>query len=169
MPDFRIAEKVIDISRNAMLVDTNVLVAAFWPGETPGRRDNAQFVLNEYDRPLLIPSAVIVEAWGMIVGAKRGSGDALLTWLNLPGRATIVPTYKQDVIEPHRLVTGYGIDAVDAMLVELATEMSDQCSLTPWMKIATFDTRDFLRLFGRPGLRMSLFNMLELHDLEFGV
>jgi predicted nucleic acid-binding protein len=170
MPEYRIAETVLDIARNAILLDTNVLVAAFYQGEAEGRRDNAQFILNEWERPLLVPSAVIIEAWGFVVGGRKDwdGGAALLTWLNEPGRAVIVPPFRADVYETQQLIHELSIDCVDAMLAELATNITEQCELSPALPIATFDTSDFFRMLGRRGLRLSVFDMRTMEDVPMG-
>jgi hypothetical protein len=113
---------------------------------------------------------VIVEAWGFIVGARSDwqGGFELLTWLNSPGRATIIPPYRADVYEIQQLVQSLSIDCVDAMLAELATNITEQCELQPPLPIATFDTGDFLKMYGSPGLRLTIFDMRTLDDVPIG-
>ena len=97
MPMYKIADTNIDVCREAILVDTNVLVAAFSPNEAGGLRETAQLFLTEVGRPLLVLIAVIVEAVGVISLGKRTDATAvlgLLEWLEAPGRATLVPTSK---------------------------------------------------------------------------
>lgn len=169
MPDYRIDETVLNVARNAMLLDSNVLFAAFYPQEDSGRRDYARFILEEYDRPLLVPSVVVVESWGMLVGS-RGSfpaGLELLAWLNSPGRAIIVPPPRAAVQGTEQLIRALHVDCVDAMLAELATHITDRCDLRPALPIATFDTRDFTRLAQAPGLRLSVFDMRSGDVWEF--
>ena len=126
MPLYQVDETTIDIARNSLLIDTNVLVAAFYSREELGRQEQAKYVLDEFDRPLLVPTVVVVEAWGMLVGSRRETraGIALLTWLNSPGRATVVPLPRADVKRTQELVETKRIDCVDAMLAELATHIT---------------------------------------------
>lgn len=168
MPEYRTQEAILDIARNAMLIDTNVLIAAFCPDEDPGRQELAQYMLHQQDeRPLLVPSAVVVEAWGLLVGSRRhhSAGLELLLWLNSPNRATIVPPHPLDVQVTHALVAGLHIDCVDAMLAELATHITVCCELQPALRIATFDTRDFTRMLAAQELRFTVFDMRSWDDL----
>src|SRR2546430_2510851 len=130
------------------MLDTNVLVAAFHPAGEPGRQEYAQSLLYEEDHPLLVPSVVIVEGWGMLVGKLRSwtAGSELLAWLNQPGAVTIVPPHQSDIQSTEVLVQTLHIDCVDAMLAELATNISQYCGLTPSLPIATFDTNDFFKM-----------------------
>lgn len=168
MPEYRIEETVLSVPRDAMLVDTGVLVAAFDPREDAGRQEYARFVLDDYGRPLLVPSVVVVEAWGMLVGSRgaRSAGLELLTWLNRPGRATIVPPYRAEVLATQDLIERLLIDIVDALLVELATSITERCALRPALPIATFDTRDFLGMLGKHGLRLSIYDMHTLEEVN---
>jgi predicted nucleic acid-binding protein len=170
VPDYVIAETVLDIARNALLLDTNVLIAAFLSGEDASRQEYARYVLDDFERPLLVPSAVIIEAWGFIVGGRgdASAGYDLLTWLNSPGRATIVPTHRSDVQETQRLIGALAVDCVDAMLAELATNISERLELKPALPIATFDTRDFGRMTRKLGLRLSIFDMRSFDEYEIG-
>lgn len=171
MPVFRIDEVAINVSRDALLLDTNVLVAAFLPNEEQSRKDYALFVLEEYDRPLLVPSVVVVEAWGVLVGRNKelGAGYALLTWLNSPSSgATLVPPPRGDVIRTQQLVESKRIDCVDAMLAEMATQITVFCGLNPFLEIATFDTSDFLKMTVRDGVQLRVFDMRTLDTVELG-
>ncbi len=168
MPLYKTAETTIDIARNSLLLDTNVLVAAFYSREDAGRQEYAKYVLDDLDRPLLVPTVVVVEAWGMLVGSRKetNSGTALLAWLNSPGRATIVPPQHAGVKRTQELVEAKRIDCVDAMLAELATDITQYCGLKPSLEIATFDTRDFLQMTRKDGLQISLLDMRTLDTIE---
>ncbi len=172
MPEYQIAETVLDIARNAVLLDTNVLVEAFSEQENSGRQEYADLFLAQIEGPLLVPTVVLVEAWGILVGSRkaRPAGLDLLTWLNRPGRATIVPPHRADVQGTQQIIGGLDVDCVDAMLVELATDITERCNLRPPLVIATFDTRDFTRMSLRHGLRFRVFDMrsLELLSPKFG-
>ncbi len=162
MPEYRTAETVLDIARDAVLLDTGVLVAAFSPRESPGRKDYAEYYLETLKAPPLVPSVVIVEAWGMIVGSHKAhsAGLDLLTWLNSPGRAAIVRPHRPDVQGTQQLIHGLtGIDCVDAMLVELAADITEHCNLQPRLPIATFDPSDFVAMSRKHGVRLRIVDM----------
>lgn len=169
MPQYVIDQTVLEIPRDSMLVDTNVLVAAFLPGEDADRHYYATYILEENGRPLLVPMAVVVEALGFIIGSRRnfGAGLFLLAWLNTPGRATLVPNHSVELGETHRLMNRHSVDCVDAMLVELATDITNVCLLRPAMPIATWDS-DFARMSQRDGVKLSIFNPEDQEEYEIG-
>ena len=150
-----------------MLVDTNVLVAAFCPEENQAMSDYAKYAIHDLGRPILIPTAVIVESWGFIVGKLKNkmAGRELFEWLNLPGRATILPPHQSEVVSTQELIGQFGIDCVDAMLAELATNITEFGNLKPAMSIATFDTGDFTRMFSQASLKFSLYDMHTREDI----
>jgi len=162
MPEYRIAETVLDIARNAILLDTNVLVEAFSAQDNFERQEYADLFLGQIKGPLLVPSVVLVEAWGLLVGSRkmRPAGLDLLTWVERPGRAIIVPPHRADVQRTQQIARSWSVDCVDAMLVELATDITDRCGLSPSLPIATYDTRDFTRMSLIKGeLRFRVFDM----------
>ncbi len=162
MPEYKIAEMVLDIARNAILLDTNVLVEAFSEQNNSARQEYADLFLGQIEGPLLVPSVVLVEAWGLLVGSRgmRLAGLDLLTWVERPGRAIIVPPYRADVQRTQQIARDWRGDCVDAMLVELATDITDRCGLSPSLPIATYDTRDFTRMSLKRGeLRFRVFDM----------
>ncbi len=161
MPEYQIAQTVLNIARNAVLLDTNVLVEAFSLQDNSGRQEYAELVLEDLEGPLLVPTVVLVEAWGLLVGRNKARPAALdlLTWLNLPGRATIVPPHRADVQRTQQIIGDLVVDCVDAMLVELATDITERCDLRPTLLIATFDTRDFTHMSRKRDLRFRIFDM----------
>jgi len=143
-----------------MLLDTNVLVGGF-ASSTSSQRDEIRYFLDEYDAQWLVLVGVIVEAWGMLVGRDRdlAGGYELLAWLNTPGKATIISQRGDDSPRINSLVRELRVDVVDALLMSTATEITEQCGLRPWLPVATYDTRDFLRLFKNERLRLCLYDM----------
>lgn len=150
MPDYLIDETVIEISRRSTLVDTNILVAAFCREEEIGRQEYAQSLLHQGDEQILVAYEVMVEAWGVMVGKNkdRGAGCTMLRWINDVGQPVVVipPAHRREIGRTRELVEALGVDCVDAMLADLATDISRVCDLRPTIAIATFDTRDFTRL-----------------------
>lgn len=165
MPIYTIEKTILDIARNALLIDSNILVAAFREDGESGQHDLAKFLLEEGEYPLLIPTVVIVEAWGLIASKRRDFryGLEFLSWLSQPSRTTIVPSYQTDIRNAHELVKGLQIDSVDAIIAEMATDITEKCSLKPYLPIATFDTADFTRIMARKGIKLSI------HDLRNGI
>lgn len=147
----------VDLSRRAVLIDTNVLVAAFWPDD-PLYEDTRTFLFEVVEGQLIVPMSVVVETWGMLVGSNKcwDEGIELLTWLNEPGNVTLIPQHVEHSISVKNMVSSVHIDCVDASLMYLADEVSEQCDLKPPILIATYDTADFVRC-------------LVSHKLRFGV
>jgi predicted nucleic acid-binding protein len=168
MPTHRFPEVLLDISRNAVLIDTNVLVAAFLPGEPEGVKDHAWLVLEEYEGDVLVPVPVIVEALGLIMGSRGNPyiGMQLLSWLNTPGHVTIVPAYNRDLSNLHNTMERLSVDCVDAMLAELATALTTSFSLRPAMPIVTLDTPHYRRMSKKLGFRISTFDLKDLSVQE---
>lgn len=164
MPDYRINETILEVVSNALLIDTNVLVAAFSPKEDSGRREYAQFILNDAGLPLLVPSVVVVEAWGLIVGSHRAwpAGIDLLRWLSNPGAVTIVPPHRAELHRTRQLIDGLCIDCVDAMIAELAVDIAMNCNLSDSPRIATFDASDYQKISQKHGLRLHILDMRSL-------
>ena len=66
------------------------------------------------------------------------------------------------------LVERRRIDYVDALLAELATDITEHCDLSPFLSIVTWDTGDFLWMTETMGLRFRLFDMKTLDDVQIG-
>lgn len=159
MPIFHISPFDIDLSRGALLLDTNVLVAAFWTDD-PKHQNASEFVFEFWEGELLIPFPVVVETWGMLVGSRKrwDAGFNLLTWLNSPGKAVVLPQHINHSIQVHDIVQRMRVDCVDALLMYLADEVTQQCTFKPPIKIATYDMSDFVRCSSARNLRISLLN-----------
>jgi predicted nucleic acid-binding protein len=164
MPDYRIYETVFDVGRNAILLDSNVLIAAFGSDEDVGRREYSRFVLEDGGQPLLTSSEVAVETWGFLVGSRRdwNAGLEFLAWLTSPRGATIVPSHKGELVGTRQLTDTFHVDCVDAMIARLATDITRYCELQPPLPIATFDTRDFWLLWSHRDLQFSIYDMRTL-------
>ena len=111
------------------------------------------------------------EAWGVLVrgkNARRQLGLDMLAWVNLPGRATIVPAHRRDVLRTQDIAARLGVDCVDVMLVELADDITATCGLRDPLLIATFDTGDFTRMFQeKGGMHFRIFDMRSLEIVAF--
>lgn len=162
----------LDVSNGAMLIDTNVLVAAFSPREGNRHSDALGLIENpaSFSVPQwLVPLSVVVEAWGMLTrnGNKAGGYD-MLAWLNDPGNPVIFCRYaietpqRDPPISLVAVVEKHHVDVVDALLIAVAEEISVQCDMRPGIRVATFDTRDFPRLRRVLGTRIRIFDMNSL-------
>jgi predicted nucleic acid-binding protein len=159
----------IELSRAAVMLDTNVLVAAFSPAEGSRHGDAIGLLENPemyHVKQWLVPSVVVVEAWGML-RRDKGSDAALqmLRWLNDPGNPVVFCRYAVDQFQQDgkqtvaSIVDSEKVDIVDAILMAVGEEVSAQCDLTPPLAIATFDYRDFPRLRRSLGARVRIFDM----------
>jgi predicted nucleic acid-binding protein len=160
MPIFQIPPFEIDFSRRAVLLDTNVLYAAF--AQEDQHKDNALVFLDIWDGDILIPISVIVETWGMLVGGKKKNlraGLDLLDWLMNPGnRAFLLPQDINDAEFMHKSIRQIQIDCVDALLMSYANAVSEQCNFRPFLLIATYDFTDYLKCLGQYKLQFRLLN-----------
>ena len=160
MPTFRILQYELSISREAALIDTNVLFAAFWPKDQ--RYESAStFLFEVWEDELLVPFPVLIETWGMLVGKNKdwASGVQLLNWISNPGTgSTLLPQSATHEIRIRDIVAKMKIDCVDATLVYLADEFTHQCELVPPIRIVTYDTADFLRCIPAYNLRATIFD-----------
>ncbi len=145
MPSFEIGSRTFEISRAAVITDSNLFVEAFVPGSPD--YDWANYFLEESTDQWLIPISVIVETWGQIVGSKGNwlAGLNFLAWLNTPGKELLIIGHDGEITEERETMEGLRIDCVDAMILTLATRIFHQCRLETPLRIATSDLRD-LRL-----------------------
>lgn len=175
MPTYVDGGRDLELSRAAVMLDTNVLVAAFSPAEGSRHHDAIGFLENPGYfgfNQWLVPSVVVVEAWGMLTKDRgREAGLEMLRWLNDPGNPVVFCRYATDYFQrdpslnTSAIVSSERVDVVDAVLVIVAEEVSLQCDLSPPLAVATFDQRDFPRLRRSLGARVRIFNML-IMDVE---
>jgi hypothetical protein len=167
MPIFTVSEWVTEVHRDAILLDTNVLIDAF--GETMGDDHlAASLLLFESGRQLLVPIAIVIEAWGFLVGANKNwdAGIEMLTWLLTPGTKVIILPQSNQIESEFGLMKALRVDLVDAMIARLATAISRECRLTPRLPVATKDLSDFVRVFKADDIEITL---LDYRSLDFSV
>jgi predicted nucleic acid-binding protein len=142
MPVYSIAGFTLDISREAILLDTNVLVTAFQSGQSD--HEEMRFFLDETDRQLLVATSVVVESWGMLSGSfgNRAAATEMIAWVNTPGRALLIPDRDEDLIGVAELIESLRIDCVDSIVLGLAKDITTRCGLNPSLAVASAD-RDF--------------------------
>ena len=126
MPAYRQPLFETEMSRRAVLLDTNVLVAAFWPPDE--RHKDARAFLDMMEDEVIVPMAVITESWGWLVGSRRSWGDGLqlLTWLNNPGNTILIPQNVENFSHVREITHSMHIDWVDAILSCSANDVSEQ-------------------------------------------
>jgi predicted nucleic acid-binding protein len=158
VPTYEVNGLSIEIRRDSVLVDTNVFINAFLgDNET---KENYRFCLENCEKPLVISMAVVIEAWGLIVGSKKNwiAGKEFLSWLITSADSIIILPQHIEVNLEYSLVDSLGIDWVDAILYNLAHDISEKLALNPPMPLATLDLKDFSKLKGR-GLKVGLLDM----------
>lgn len=172
MPTYTFPTPTVEIPRASMLIDTNVLVSRFLPGDE--REEDATAFLELMREQLItpiLPVPVIVETWGMLCGRSKSFDSAIrfVTWFNDPGNALLLPQHCERFGQVEQVAAMLRVDFVDALLVHLADELSEKCGLRPPLKIATFDTRDFTkRLIGLEGVRLRVHDLNSNDELDIG-
>jgi predicted nucleic acid-binding protein len=161
MPNYEVGSKTYEIARDAIITDSNVLIAAFW-NQDPNRLETLYF-LDEYEYQWIIPIGVVVETWGFIVGKGKDwvGGSNFLAWLNTPGKNLIIIGHNGEMVEERNVVETLKVDCVDSMIVTLATNIFNECGFEKPLPIATWDARDFYRLGGREDIRIRLYDLRE--------
>ncbi len=163
MPTFELARQRLDISRDAILLDTNVLVGAFLPGDQ--NHDVCQLIFDMPEQ-LLVPLSVVVESWGLLVGSRKrlDCGLQLLAWLANPGTDAYVIHHADEIDSVRVLVGEVNVDCVDALLAYMANTVTEQCELSPPLRIATFDTADFIKCMRTGRFKLKLLDMNTLEE-----
>ena len=159
MPIYNIPEFSFDVNRHAVMLDTNILVAAFIDSDE--YHDTAWYFLNEWDDPFIVPVSVLVECWGMLAGSFKNWQAAinLYEWASSPGNATIFP---QDVASYNfveDMLRRLRVDSVDALIAMMAHDISTHCELHPPLRIATLDTRDIIKCQVEFNLKVGIFDL----------
>lgn len=159
MPIYQIREQRIEITRQALILDTNVLVQAFDPDEE--HHEDARYFLDEYPYQWLVSVAVVVETWGFLVGKNKNwqAGYRFMAWLNTPGKALVIIPQSGDLTSERSLIEALHLDCVDAIIGSLANDISISCDLASSIPVATYDTRDFYRLRVQGNLRLNIYDM----------
>lgn len=159
----------INISNESCIIDTNVLIGLFRKNDQHCR--SAQEFMDAYDDEYIfyIPVPVIIETWGSLVGGFSGnfdSGFKFLEWLQKPN-VIILPESCINIESNSTIMKMMNVDIVDALILDLANEITEQCSLPRPLIIATFDTKDFYKLMRLKKYKFRLLNLETLHIEEF--
>lgn len=166
MPIYTIPAHQYDIPRNAVILDTNVLFAAFYPRDQ--YHEDARTFVYECPDPFVVPIAVLIETWGMIVGSRkyREGGIELLLWLSTPGKAELLPQDTARFNEAGDTMKSIRVDCVDALVSHLADDISGHCQFDPHIRIATYDTADIWKCKMRNDLQLTVLDLRSWH-LEY--
>ncbi|HEX8396347.1 MAG TPA: hypothetical protein VF644_02805 [Pyrinomonadaceae bacterium] len=165
MPIFHSPPFEADISRNSILIDTNVLYAAF--GKKDRRKDDAKTFLDIWNGDLLIPISVVVETWGLLVGSDRdwAGGFEFLNWLRNPGnKALLLPQHINSADFMFKMTLETHIDCVDAFLMSYADDVTKHCNFRKFVFIATYDFSDYYKCLMKYNLRFILINPENLEE-----
>ena len=159
MPNWLVPERIYDVPRNIAFLDTNVLISLVDPNDVWHDQTVAALDMGEYRWAVVLGS--LIEAWNFLVGRVKRTQLAydLMSWVLTPGNAILVGDAIEPVSTAHLYSQRYAIDLVDASLIDLADRVSKACELNPAVHVATYDTRDFLRLFGVSGLSFHVYDM----------
>lgn len=159
MPSREFPRWVGEVKRNSFLLDTNVLYAGFVKEDR--YHEQASYFLEEVREELLIPIAVLVEAWGLIVGRQRRRDIAakMMAWVNTPGKAIVLPQPVDGLVKIQELVDSVQVDCVDALLFDLVLRLEKDLRDLPLVRVATYDTSDFYRCMRSRGVRIEIFDM----------
>jgi predicted nucleic acid-binding protein len=174
MPLLTVLQQEIDLPRNIALLDTNVLVAYF--DDRDNDHDQSVLVLEEnIDYAWVVTLPVIIEACGLLASRRNLSVVIrLLNWILTPGQVVVLPgshpTLSSDgVLASCRgMMSRYSLDYVDAHLMDLAHNITQQFDLRPHLPIVTFDTKDFVRCAGL-GRLYSVYDVRGLEFLDFQI
>jgi predicted nucleic acid-binding protein len=165
MPLFTIPESVFDLHRRAAILDTNVVYAAF--NNEDARHDDCVAYLDIEDQ-YLVPLSVVVETWGLLVGRDRNweGGFEFLRWINDPSSGVIVLNHCESMARIQALARSVHIDCVDATILYLADQISRECGYAPGIRVATYDTADFLRSMKASKFNLTIFDLRTLDDID---
>ena len=144
------------------LLDTNVLVSLFNSGDVTHENTSQVIALGEYH--WAVSQSVVIEAWNFLVGSLKNRTAAynMMDCLLTPGNVDLIDDYSGCFGIVHAYSEKFRIDFVDSHLLDLASRISALFGYAPSIHIATYDTGDFLRLFGQPGLAFHVYDMRDM-------
>lgn len=156
---FNFEKTEITIVHDSFIIDTNVLIGIFKKNDQ--HHEQAIEFLDAYaDSVFYVPVPVIVETWGNLVGRfqEYDSGFEFLDWLQNNNVITI-PEACSNIEATNVLMKRMNVDIVDALILDLANNISTICKLNRPIVIATFDTKDFYKLMRLKEFKFSLYDL----------
>lgn len=162
MPIWKTLEPDIDLPRNIALLDTNVLVSYCDPSEKTHEDTIAALDMAEFS--WAVTRSVVVETSGFLAGSRKRPDLAqhLMEWVMTPGELIRIGETTESMEAARQYSRQFRVDFVDATLLDLANQISTKLDLTPSVHVATYDTRDFLMLYGQDGLNFHVYDMRDL-------
>jgi hypothetical protein len=101
---------------------------------------------------------VVIESWGMLEKRRREWATDLISWVNNPSKAELIPQDVTQFEEVEQIINSRNVDCVDAILMWMAKDITNCCGLNPPIGIATYDKTDFLKYRTNCSLRLHLLN-----------
>lgn len=162
MPIWKTIEPEIDLPRNIALLDTNVLLAYCNPDDKYHEETLAVIDLGEFN--WAVTRSAVVEASGFLTGSLKRPDLAhyFMEWVMTPGQLIRIGETTDSLETARQYARQFRVDFVDATLLDLANKISTTLALRPAVHVATYDTRDFLRLYGQKGLCFHVYDMRDL-------
>jgi predicted nucleic acid-binding protein len=162
MPGWLVPERLYDLPRDIALLDTNVLIALADPRDSWHEHTLAALEIGEFT--WVVTHASLIEAWNFLVGKLKRKDLAyqLMSWVLTPGHVILMGDAIEPVSAANVFSQRFSIDLVDAGLIDLADRVSRECGIVPFVHVATYDTGDFLRLFGPSGLSFHVYDMRDM-------
>src|SRR5690348_3018764 len=137
MPSVPIDGGSIEFSRLSALLDTNVLVALFDPGDHDHSQAEAVLELEDKYTWIILPP-VIVETVGLLLRRTKSRSLTLelIDWMLNPGNRVLLvpdPNHPVDLAEVTRMhhdwMGRYSVDFVDAYVMQSADRLTRLCNL----------------------------------------
>ena len=162
MPSWLVPQREYEVPRNIALLDTNVLISMFDRADARCADTWAAIDLGSYH--WAVTHGNMIEAWNFLVGKVKRLDYAydMMKWLLTPGSVLTIGDALEDIKIADRYSRTFGVDIVDAALMDIADRLTKDCAINPPVHVATYDVRDFLRWFGRSDLSFNVYDMRDL-------
>lgn len=163
MPYWRTAAQAIFIPPDAALLDTNVLISYIDPRDAD--HENTIAALDLFRFQYFVLYANLVEAWNWLAAKSKKPLLAykMMEWALTPGAMTLIEDECSNISTARGFSERFGIDIVDACLADVASRLSAAIGLEPAVHVVTYDTADFMKLFGQSEMR---FNVCDIRHLS---
>ena len=159
MPIWKTLEPDIDLPRNVALLDTSVLVSFCDPSEQTHEDTIAALDMDDFS--WAVTRSVVVETSSLLTGSRKRPdlAHSLMEWIMTPGQIIKIGETTESLEAARQYARRFRVDFVDATLLDLANQISTKLAISPSVHVATYDTRDFLMLYGQEGMNFHVFDM----------
>jgi hypothetical protein len=132
------------------------------PGDSRHADTVAALDLGEFRWAVTHPN--LVEAWNFLTGSVKrvDLAHALMEWVMTPGNVLLIGDADETILTAHDYSKRMRIDIVDAGLIDIADRITKSCGMVPAVHVATYDVRDFLRLFGSKDFQFHVYDMRDV-------